>query len=117
MDGFEVAQLYVSPAVTSTVDRPEKELKGFAKVFLKAGESKRVTIPIDARSLSYYVQNTDTWDVDASRYTIRIGGASDDLPLKEVLRATVAQKLNTNTSNPLPVPVRAAVQVSADQKY
>lgn len=117
MDGFEVAQLYVSPSVKSTVVRPEKELKGFAKVFLKAGESKRVTIPIDARSLSYYVQNTDTWDVDKSNYTIRVGGSSDDLPLTQVLKATVAQKLNTNTSNPLPLPMRTAVQVLESQKY
>ena len=117
MDGFEVAQLYVSPGATSKVDRPEKELKGFAKVFLKAGQSKRVTIPLDARSLSYYVQNTDTWNVDKANYTIRVGGASDDLPLQQTLKTTVAQQLNTNTSNPLPAPVRAAVQVSADQKY
>jgi beta-glucosidase len=117
MDGFEVAQLYVSPAVTSKVDRPEKELKGFAKVFLKAGESKRVSIPLDARSLAYYVQNTDTFDVDKQNYTIRVGGSSDALPLKQVLKATVAQKLGTNTSNPLPAPVRAAVQVSESQKY
>lgn len=116
MDGFEVVQLYVSPA-KAAVDRPEKELKGFAKVFLKAGQSKRVTIPLDARSLAYYVQNTDTWNVDASKFTIRVGGSSDELPLKEVLTATTAQKLGTNTSNPLPVPVRQAVQVSEDQKY
>jgi beta-glucosidase len=116
MDGFEVAQLYVSPSVKST-NRPEKELKGFAKVFLKAGQSKRVTIPIDARSLSYYVQNTDTFNVDKANYTIRVGGASDDLPLTQVLKATVAQKLGTNTSNPLPVPVRQAVQVSENMKY
>lgn len=117
MDGFEVAQLYVSPAVKSTVDRPEKELKGFAKVFLKAGESKRVTIPVDARSLSYYVQNTDSWVVDKSNYTIRVGGSSDALPLTQVLKATTAQTLPTSTSNPLPLPMRQAVQVSADQKY
>ncbi len=116
MDGFEVAQLYVSPAKTA-VDRPEKELKGFAKVFLKAGQSKRVTIPLDARSLAYYVQNTDTWNVDASKFTIRVGGSSDELPLKDVLTATAPQKLGTNTSNPLPLPVRQAVQVSEDQKY
>ena len=117
MDGFEVAQLYVSPAVKSTVERPEKELKGFAKVFLKAGESKRVTIPVDARSLSYYVQNTDSWVVDKSNYTIRVGGSSDALPLTQVLKATAAQTLPTSTSNPLPLPMRQAVQVSADQKY
>jgi beta-glucosidase len=117
VDGFEVAQLYVSPAVKSTVDRPEKELKGFAKVFLKAGESKQVTIPVDARSLSYYVQNTDSWVVDKSNYTVRVGGSSDALPLTQVLKATAAQTLPTSTSNPLPLPMRRAVQVSADQKY
>ena len=116
MDGFEVAQLYVSPAKSAT-DRPEKELKGFAKVFLKAGESKRVTIPVDARSLAYWVQNTDTWNVDKANFTIRVGGSSADLPLKQVLKTSVTQKLPTNTSNPLPLPVRQAVQVSADQAY
>ncbi len=116
MDGFEVAQLYVSPT-KSVIDRPEKELKGFAKVFLKAGESKRVSIPLDARSLAYWVQSTDTWNVDKANFTIRVGGSSDALPLTQVLKATVAQKLGTNTSNPLPLPMRQAVQVSADQKY
>lgn len=116
MDGFEVAQLYVSP-VKPLTHRPEKELKGFAKVFLKAGESKRVTIPVDARSLAYWVQNTDTWNVDAASYKIRVGGSSDALPLTQTLKAVVAQKLPTNTSNPLPKPVQQAVQVSADQVY
>jgi beta-glucosidase len=117
MDGFEVAQLYVSPASKSKVDRPAKELKGFAKVFLKAGESKRVTIPIDARSLSYYVANTNSWNVDKLDYNIRVGGSSDELPLTQVLNTTVAQMLRTDTSNPLPLPVRQAVQVSESQKY
>jgi beta-glucosidase len=116
MDGFEVAQLYVSP-VKPLAHRPEKELKGFAKVFLKAGESKRVTIPVDARSLAYWVQNTDTWNVDAASYKIRVGGSSDALPLTQTLKAAVAQKLPTNTSNPLPKPVQQAVQVSAEQVY
>ena len=46
VDGAEVAQLYVA-AKSPTVYRPKKELKGFAKVFLKAGESKEVTIALD----------------------------------------------------------------------
>ncbi|HEX8615831.1 MAG TPA: glycoside hydrolase family 3 C-terminal domain-containing protein [Telluria sp.] len=114
--GFEVAQLYVSP-VTPGVDRPVKELKGFAKVYLKAGESKRVTIPIDARSLSYYVQDTATWNVDAGKFKIMVGSSSADLPLKQTLVSPALQKLHTNTSNPLPLPMRKAVQVTADQLY
>jgi beta-glucosidase len=76
-----------------------------------------VTIPIDARSLAYWVQNTDTWNVDAASYKIRVGGSSDALPLTQTLKTAVAQKLPTNTSNPLPKPVQQAVQVSADQVY
>jgi beta-glucosidase len=116
MDGFEVAQLYVRP-VKSKTDRPLKELKGFAKVYLKAGESKQVTIPIDSRSLSYYVASTDSWNVDAGSYKIQVGSSSADLPLTQTLQATTAQQLPTNTSNPLPLPMQQAVQVSSDQVY
>ena len=53
VDGAEVAQLYVH-AVSGKVYRPAKELKGFAKVFLKAGESKTVTIPLDDKAFRYF---------------------------------------------------------------
>jgi len=115
MAGFEVAQLYVSPA-KSSVARPVKELKGFVKVFLKPGESKRVTIPVDARSLAYYAPNKASWIVDAGSYSIRVGPASNKLPLVKTLAAS-ALVLPTNTSNPLQRSVREAVQVSADQAY
>ena len=59
----------------------------------------------------------DTFNVDKANYTIRVGGSSDALPLTQVLKATVAQKLSTNTSNPLPAPMRQAVQVPESQKY
>ena len=51
--GAEIAQLYVAP-VNPPVERPLKELKGFQKVYLKPGESKKVTITLDRRSLAYY---------------------------------------------------------------
>lgn len=115
MAGFEVAQLYVSPARPST-PRPAKELKGFVKVYLNPGESKRVTIPLDARSLAYYVPNKASWVVDAGSYAIRVGPSSDKLPLVKNLTAPLLV-LPTNTSNPLPQPLRASVQVAADQAY
>lgn len=115
MAGFEVAQLYVSPA-KSSVARPLKELKGFIKVFLNAGESKRVTIPIDARSLAYFAPNKASWIVDAGNYAIRVGPSSATLPLVKNVTAP-ALILPTNTSNPLPKPVQESVQVSADQAY
>ncbi|QBE66787.1 glycoside hydrolase family 3 protein [Pseudoduganella lutea] len=114
--GYEVAQLYVRPAA-ATVARPKQELKGFAKVFLRAGESKTVTIPVDARSLSFYDVATGSWQVPAGKYTVHVGSSSVDLPLKTTLSVKTALRLSTGASNPLPAPVREAVQVAADRAY
>jgi beta-glucosidase len=114
--GFEVAQLYVQP-VNPAVDRPEKELKGFTKVYLEPGESKTVSIPLDSRSLAYYVDNTDSWNVDAGKFRIRVGTNSADLALNQTLTTLYPEQLTTRDSNPLPAPLRKAVQVSASQAY
>ena len=114
--GYEVAQLYVQP-VKPTVDRPEKELKGFTKVYLKPGESKTVSIPLDSRSLAYYVDSTDSWNVDAGKFKIRVGTHSGDLALSQTLTTLYPEQLTTRDSNPLPAPLRKAVQVSAAQAY
>ncbi len=114
--GFEVAQLYVHPN-NPAVDRPEKELKGFTKVYLQPGESKTVSIPIDSRSLAYYVEKTDSWDVDAGKFKILVGPDSEDLPLDRTLITLFPEHLTTRDSNPLPLPLRKAVQVSASQTY
>jgi len=114
--GFEVAQLYVQP-VKPAVDRPKKELKGFTKVYLKPGESKTVSIPIDARSLAYYVDKTASWDVDAGKFKILVGADSQNLPLNHTLTTLFPEHLTTRDSNPLPLPLRKAVQVNASQTY
>ncbi|RMR25659.1 hypothetical protein ALP90_02988 [Pseudomonas amygdali pv. ulmi] len=114
--GFEVAQLYVQP-VKPAVDRPEKELKGFTKVYLQPGESKTVSVPIDSRSLAYYVDKTASWDVDAGKFKILVGADSENLTLNRTLITLYPEKLTTRDSNPLPLPLRKAVQVSAAQTY
>lgn len=114
--GFEVAQLYVQP-LDPKADRPVKELKGFTKVYLEPGESRTASIPIDARSLAYYTQRTDSWDVDAGDYRIHVGGSSVDLPLNRTLTTLMDQQLTTRDSNPLPAPVQQAVQVDPSQTY
>ncbi|WP_213877883.1 glycoside hydrolase family 3 C-terminal domain-containing protein [Pseudomonas sp. dw_358] len=114
--GYEVAQLYVQP-VSPTVDRPEKELKGFTKVYLKPGESKTVSIPLDSRSLAYYVDSSDSWNVDAGKFKIRVGTSSQDLALTKTLTTLYPEQLTTRDSNPLPLPLRKAVQVKAAQTY
>ena len=114
--GYEVAQLYVQP-VNSAVDRPEKELKGFTKVYLKPGESKTVSIPLDSRSLAYYVESSDSWNVDAGKFKIRVGSDSADLSLSQTLTTLYPEQLTTRDSNPLPIPLRKAVQVGTAQTY
>jgi len=68
--------------------RPAKELKGFAKVTLQPGETRRVTVPLDLRSLAYYDITTKEWRAEAGTFTVRVGGAAADLPLTAPLRLT-----------------------------
>lgn len=83
--GAAVAQVYVSDA-HAAVPRPQKELKGFSKVMLQAGESKHVTVPLDLRSLAYYDVGRKQWRADAGTFTVRVGGSSADLPLSAPLK-------------------------------
>ena len=80
MDGAEVAQLYVSKP-DGDVFRPVKELKGFAKVFLKAGESKKVTIPLDDKAFRYFNVDTNKFEVEGGEYQILIGASCADIKL------------------------------------
>ncbi len=80
MDGAEVAQLYVSKP-DGEVFRPAKELKGFAKVFLKAGESKKVTIPLDDKAFRYFNVDTNKFEVEGGAWTVLIGASCADIKL------------------------------------
>ena len=80
MDGAEVAQLYVSKP-DGEVFRPTRELKGFAKVFLKAGESKKVTIPLDDKAFRYFNVDTNKFEVEGGQWTIMIGASCADIKL------------------------------------
>jgi beta-glucosidase len=78
--GAEVAQLYVSDP-SAKVTRPERELKGFAKVRLAPGETRHVTLNLDARAFSYWDSNAHKWTIDPGKFVIRIGDSSENTPL------------------------------------
>ena len=78
MDGKEVIQVY-SSALDSEVDRPAKELKGFQKVFIPAGETKVVTIAIPASELAYYDVAKGAWEVEPTAYEFSVGNSSRDI--------------------------------------
>ena len=80
VDGKEVAQLYVG-LKSSEVIRPVKELKGFTKVFLKAGESKKVEIAFDDKTFRYFNTKTNKWEIEKGVYDIYVGASSDDIRL------------------------------------
>lgn len=80
-EGSEVVQMYIHDE-KSSLPRPEKELKGFAKVSLLPGESKAVSIEIDASKLSYFDPSADEWKAESGKFTALIGTSSDNLPIK-----------------------------------
>jgi beta-glucosidase len=85
MDGAEVAQVYVS-CKDGAVFRPKKELKGFTKVFLKAGESKTVSIALDDKTFRYYNVKTGRWEVETANYDLCVGASVEDIRLTATVR-------------------------------
>lgn len=83
-DGSEVVQLYIGKK-NSPILRAPKELKGFAKVFIKAGETKKVDIKLDERSFAYYNTEKHAWTIENGAYEIYIGASSRDIRLEEEL--------------------------------
>jgi beta-glucosidase len=87
-DGAAVVQLYVSDDVASD-PRPAKELKAFRKVQLKAGESRQLTMTLDARAFAFYRVQAKHWLVEDGSFTLRVGLSSVELPLTaKVVRKT-----------------------------
>ena len=80
LDGAEIAQLYIS-LPGAEVFRPEKELKGFAKVFLKPGETKTVTIAFNDMTFRYWNVEDEAWAVEGGIYKILVGSSSADIRL------------------------------------
>ncbi len=78
--GEEVVQLYVS-CTGSRVDRPVRALKGFEKVPLAPGETRRVLFDLAAEDLAFYDVEAEDWEVESIAYTVNVGSSSRDLPL------------------------------------
>lgn len=81
-DGDEVIQLYVKQ-LESKVERPEKELKAFKRVFFKAGETKNVDLVVKAKDLEYWNTAKQTFELEKNTIEIQIGSASDNILLKK----------------------------------
>ena len=80
-DGAETVQLYVAPP-KSPVERPVHELKGFAKVSLQPGETRRITLTLDHDAFAYYEIKTEKWTVLPGEYTLEAAHSSREVWLK-----------------------------------
>ena len=78
VEGKEVVQLYTSKS-DSKISRASKELKGFKKVLVKAGDSNTVTIEVPVKELAYYDVTTKKWTVEPGKYTLKLGNSSRDI--------------------------------------
>ncbi len=91
IDAKEVSQVYVSD-VFANVSRPEKELKGFSKDLIKAGQTVNVKVDLDFRSFAYYNQPLKRWQVDNGEFEILVGASSRDIRLKESIFIDLPEK-------------------------
>ena len=82
VDAEEVAQVYVSRP-SSKIERPVKELKGFQRIALKAGERRTVTIPVRRADLCHWDESSQSWMLEPGAMTVLVGGSSDSLPLNK----------------------------------
>ena len=112
--GAEVAQLYVgerNPPVT----RAKKELKGFEKVLLQPGETQRLTIQLNGRSLAYYEPRNRAWVMNEGTFDVSVGASSADIRLTAQITNPYRQQLSVRNSNPLPPLVVRATKPTAQE--
>lgn len=83
-DGEEVAQLYITD-IASGLYMPKKELKGFQRVAIKAGEKKTISFNLNAEDFYYWDETNKRYTIDPGEYSIKVGGSSDNLPLSGTL--------------------------------
>jgi beta-glucosidase len=82
-----VVQVYVH-AVASSVERPEQELKQFAKVHLAPGERRRVTLALDERAFAFWDVGTHDWRVEPGEFEIRVGSSSRDIRARALVQVS-----------------------------
>ncbi|MBE2222206.1 MAG: glycoside hydrolase family 3 C-terminal domain-containing protein, partial [Anaerolineae bacterium] len=94
--GKEIVQVYVRDVETS-VFRPEKELKGFEKVELEAGEETAVSIHLNRRAFAFYNTASSDWAVETGTFDILVGASSQDIRLQAQLSVKASQPVIAKT--------------------
>lgn len=115
-DGQEVAQMYVG-LPNAEIFRPAKELKGFAKVSLKAGESRRISIPFDDKTFRYWNRDTDQWETEGGNYQIMIGASVADIRLSGTIKVAGTREENPYVKKEMPSYYSGLIQQVEDEEF
>ena len=90
LEGAEIAQVYVGET-RPQIPRPERELKGFARVNLRPGATQKVEILLDSRAFSYYDTASHQWHVDPGTFTISVGPSVEQIELHSAISLTPSE--------------------------
>lgn len=115
-DGAEVAQLYVGMK-DAKVYRPEKELKGFAKVYLKAGESSKVRISFDDKTFRYWNVRTNRWEIEDGVYQLMVGASCADIRLNTEVQVEGTTEEFPYFTNRMPSYYSGLIQQVDDKEF
>ena len=114
--GMEIVQLYVAKP-DAKIFRPAQELKGFAKVPLRPGESRTVAIPLDDKAFRYWNTQTNRWEVEAGQYELRVGASSADIRLTAAVDIAGTDAPNPYAGKTLPHYKTGSVQNVPDAEW
>lgn len=115
-DGAEVAQLYVGMK-NGKIFRPEKELKGFKKVSLKAGESEKVRIPFDDKTFRYWNVRTNQWETEGGAYIIMVGASCQDIRLTAEVDVPGTTEMYPYYTNRMPSYYSGQIRQVSDSEF
>ncbi|MFV0529748.1 MAG: glycoside hydrolase family 3 C-terminal domain-containing protein [Lachnospiraceae bacterium] len=115
-DGAEIVQLYVGMP-KSRIFRPVKSLKGFTKVFLKAGESREVQIAFDDKTFRYWNRATKQWEIEEGEYLISVGASVADIRLTQTLYQSGTTEVLPYDKQKLPFYYKGDITEISDKEY
>lgn len=114
--GAEIVQVYAAK-LDAQIFRPAQELKAFTKVWLEAGESKTVTLPLDDKAFRYWNTKTDSWEVEGGTYELRVGANSADIRLTAAVEVNGTSAPNPYAGKALPHYTSGKVQRVPDAEW
>ena len=114
--GAEIVQVYAAKP-DAQIFRPAQELKAFTKVWLEAGESKTVTLPLDDKTFRYWNTKTDSWEVEGGTYELRVGASSADIRLTAAVEVNGTSAPNPYAGKALPHYTSGKVQRVPDDEW